>query len=111
GPVGPMLQQFKAAGAGWVPQRNKFGRTEQMRIWSLDRLISPVVVAFILALGLMGTPAWAQSTTASDPAAQAVSEQQLLDELGKIQGRITIPDQKAATLQQPQGRDYQTFQR
>lgn len=80
-----------------------------MRIWSLDRLISPMVVAFVLALGLIVAPASAQ--TSNDPAAQAVSEQQLLDELGKIQGRITIPDQKAATLQQPQGRDYQSFQR
>lgn len=82
-----------------------------MRIWSLDRLISPVVAAFILVLGLLAAPAHAQSTTANDPAAQAVSEQQLLDEFGKIKGRITIPDQKAATLQQPQGRDYQSFQR
>lgn len=83
-----------------------------MRIWSLHRLFSPAVAAFILALGLLIVPAEAQEgTTTSNPTAQAVSEQQLLDELHKIQGRITIPDKKAATLQQPQGRDYQSFQR
>jgi formate dehydrogenase subunit gamma len=83
-----------------------------MRIWSLDRLISPAVTALILALGLLIVPAGAQEgATTNNPAAQAVSEQQLLDEFDKIKGRITIPDQKAATLQQPQGRDYQSFQR
>lgn len=83
-----------------------------MRIWNLDRLISPAIVAFMLAFGLLFVPASAQeAATGTDPTAAAVSEQQLLDEFGKIQGRITIPDQKAATLQQPQGRDYQSFQR
>ena len=38
-----------------------------------------------------------------------MNEQQLLDELNKIQGRVSIPDRKAATLQQPQGRDYRGF--
>lgn len=74
------------------------------------RLISPAVAALVLALGLLIVPAAAQqSPSANNPTAQAVSEQQLLDELKKIQGRITIPDAKAATLQQPQGRDYRRF--
>src|SRR3546814_11940174 len=33
----------------------------------------------------------------------------LFRSLNRIQGRITIPDDKAAILQQPQGRDYQSF--
>ncbi|MBS3650012.1 formate dehydrogenase subunit gamma [Pseudaminobacter sp. 19-2017] len=81
-----------------------------MRIWSLGRLISPAVAALILAFGLLVVPAVAQNgSSGSNPTAQAVNEQQLLDELNKVQGRITIPDRKAATLQQPQGRDYQGF--
>lgn len=81
-----------------------------MRIWSLGQLISPAVAAFILAFGLLVVPVEAQeATTGTNPTANAVSEQQLLDEFDKIQGRITIPDKKAATLQQPQGRDYQSF--
>src|SRR5690606_35531450 len=81
-----------------------------MRIWNLGRTIPPAVAALILALGLLVVPAAAQEgTTGSNPTANAVSEQQLLDELNKVQGRITIPDGKAATLQQPQGRDYQLF--
>lgn len=45
----------------------------------------------------------------SNPTAQAVSEQELLRELQRLQGRITIPDNKAAVLEQPQGRSYQFF--
>jgi formate dehydrogenase subunit gamma len=70
----------------------------------------PAVVPIALALGLLLiTPANAQSPSGSNPTEQAVSEQQLLDELAKIQGQITIPDRQAATLQQPQGRDFRAF--
>ncbi len=71
--------------------------------------VQPVLVATLMAIGLLIGPAAAQQAQSSNPTAEAVSEQQLLDELAKIQGRITIPDQKAATLQQPQGREYQDF--
>lgn len=81
-----------------------------MRIWSLGHFISPAVAAFILAFSvLVGPVAAQQAAPGTNPTANAVSERQLLDEFDKIQGRITIPDQKAATLQQPQGRDYQSF--
>lgn len=81
-----------------------------MLICRLGRLISPAVAALVLTLGLLVVPAGAQqSPSGNNPTAQALSEQQLLDELNKIQGRVSIPDSKAATLQQPQGRDYQGF--
>jgi formate dehydrogenase subunit gamma len=54
-------------------------------------------------------PASTQSPNGANPTAQSVKEQELLQQLGKLQGRVTIPDQKAATLQQPQGREYQFF--
>ena len=81
-----------------------------MPICRLGRLISPAATVLVLVLGLLAVPAAAQqSAPATNPTAQALSEQQLLDELGKIQGRVSIPDSKAAILQQPQGRDYQGF--
>ena len=81
-----------------------------MRIWNLGRTIPPAVAALVLAFGLLVVPAAAQEgTSGRNPTAEAVSERQLLDELNKVQGRITIPDGKAATLQQPQGRNYQSF--
>src|SRR4051812_5078380 len=76
-----------------------------------------VVLAFCICVG--AAPARAQhgqdvppapaaaSPSGANPTADAVSEQRLLQELHKLQGRITIPDHKAAILEQPQGRTYQ----
>lgn len=75
----------------------------------------------LLALTWVGSPALAQhgrdappapqsgSPSGQNPTAAAPNEQQLLQELGKLQGRVTIPDGKAALLEQPQGRSYQSF--
>jgi len=54
----------------------------------------------------------AQSPSGSNPTAQSVKEDDLLNALRgteHIQGRISIPDYKAAILQQPQGRQYREF--
>jgi formate dehydrogenase subunit gamma len=80
-----------------------------MRVMKLGRLVLPAVAAIVLALGLLTAPASAQEVTGVNPTAEALSEQQLLDELNKIQGRVTIPNPQAATLQQPQGRDFRAF--
>ena len=63
-----------------------------------------LLVAVALAL-----PAHAQQPDAVNPTADAVSEQQLLQELQQVQGRITIPDAKAGVLIQPEGRDWRQF--
>jgi len=52
-------------------------------------------------------PAAATSPSGANPTTDAVNEQQLLQQMHKLQGRITIPDYKAALLEQPQGRTYQ----
>lgn len=81
-----------------------------MQVTKCVRPIGQALAAIILAFGLLVAPAQAQDNlSGSDPTAQAVNEQQLLQELNKIQGRITIPDTKAATLEQPQGRDFRSF--
>ena len=75
------------------------------------------VLALSLTVGL-GAPASAQTgrdpnaagtPSGFDPTTSAVKEEQLLQQLKKLQGRITIPDEKAALLEQPQGRDYRGF--
>jgi formate dehydrogenase subunit gamma len=63
----------------------------------------------VVAFGLLAVPGPVQGQTGANPTEQAVQEQQLLDELGRIEGRITIPDGKAAVLEQPQGREYRAF--
>jgi len=65
-------------------------------------------IAGALALALMlaiAAPAGAQV----NPNAAAVQEQQLLKELGKIQGLGTIPDKKSYVLEHPAGRDWRQF--
>ncbi|HZS64150.1 MAG TPA: formate dehydrogenase subunit gamma [Xanthobacteraceae bacterium] len=70
------------------------------------------IIAGALALFLMiALPAaHAQQAPASvNPTASAVQEQQLLRELNRVQGRISIPDAKAAVLEHPRGRDWRAF--
>jgi len=57
----------------------------------------------------MAAPAGAQQPSSVDPNADAVKEQQLMQELKRIQGRISIPDAKASTLEQPAGREWRLF--
>jgi formate dehydrogenase subunit gamma len=80
-----------------------------MQVSKLGRSALPALAAMILALGLLAAPAAAQDATGSNPTAQAASEAQLFEELNKIQGRVTIPNAQASTLEQPQGRDFRAF--
>ncbi|HEY7645402.1 MAG TPA: cytochrome b/b6 domain-containing protein, partial [Hyphomicrobiales bacterium] len=60
---------------------------------------------------LVGTfTAYGQSQPQSvNPTADAVKEQQLLQELDRVTGRVSIPDQRAGTLIQPEGREWRQF--
>ncbi|MFZ5690168.1 MAG: formate dehydrogenase subunit gamma [Pseudomonadota bacterium] len=80
---------------------------------SLKNPLRTVIGAFLVlcAVALL-TPAGAQSRNPDgsvNPTASAVSEQQLLQELNRIQGRVTIPDQKEGLLIQPAGREWREF--
>ncbi len=69
-------------------------------------------LAFAMALVVVGYTAPVFAQQAPNPTAQSVNEQQLLDALrvgGVVGGRITIPDQHAATLIQPHGKDWRDF--
>jgi formate dehydrogenase subunit gamma len=70
----------------------------------------------VLFLALATVSATAQQAEHPDagsvpvnPTAQAVTEEQLLESLRRIEGRVTIPSPPAAILEQPQGREYQAF--
>lgn len=69
------------------------------------------ILAIVLAMIVLLSPsAEAQQDRAPpNPTAQSVQEQQLLQKLRRIEGRVSIPDPHAAVLQQPQGRQYQAF--
>src|SRR5262245_50460212 len=67
--------------------------------------------ALLLALAL-AVPAGAQERNPDgsvNPTASSVHEDKLLQELGRIQGRGTIPDTKSYTIEQPRGRDWRAF--
>jgi formate dehydrogenase subunit gamma len=70
---------------------------------------------FILgALALLGlvaaaAPAGAQQPTSVNPTASSVKEDQLLRQLGQVQGRGTIPDTKSYTIEHPAGREWRHF--
>ena len=75
----------------------------------------PAPVRFIaLALTLVfalaiAAPVSAQQPTQVNPTAQSVKEDQLLQQLQRLDGRVTIPDRRAGTLIQPAGQDWRTF--
>src|SRR5947208_5786009 len=62
--------------------------------------------AFLLLVTALPAPSTAQQV---NPRASSVNEQQLLQELDRIQGRVSIPDQRSSVLVQPAGRDWREF--
>ncbi len=69
-------------------------------------ILSAVTLALFVAIAM---PASAQQPSSVNPTASSVKEQQLLNELSRIQGRGTIPDAKSYTIEQPAGRDWRQF--
>jgi formate dehydrogenase subunit gamma len=81
---------------------------------SMSKLLARMrFIAVMLALASLVTfaaPLHAQQQTPFiDPDANAVSEQKLLQQSPRIEGRITIPDQRARVLEQPAGRQWDYF--
>src|SRR5262245_25035118 len=71
------------------------------------RLIAgALALAFIVAIS---APVSAQQPGMITPNADAVKEQQLLQQLKTIQGRVTIPDEKSGMLVHPAGREWRQF--
>src|SRR5438067_5754631 len=61
--------------------------------------------AFLLIIAT-STPSCGQPI---NPRASSVKEQQLLQELNQVQGRVSIVDQRSGVLEQPAGRDWREF--
>jgi formate dehydrogenase subunit gamma len=65
----------------------------------------------LVGLALVATPVSAQQQPSTvNPTADAVKEDQLLNQLRIVNGRGTIPDVKSYNLEQPRGRDWRHFQ-
>jgi formate dehydrogenase subunit gamma len=84
------------------------GRQLMRALRTAARLLGTLLVLVVLA----GQPAAAQTASSSppvDPDASAVSEQRLLEQAPRIEGRIDIPDRRASVLMQPAGRKWVYF--
>ena len=79
-----------------------------MAIWlpQCRFIIGALALVFLVAAA---APASAQQPSQVNPTASAVQEDQLLRELNRVQGRVSIPDQKSGILEQPAGRDWREF--
>ena len=64
----------------------------------------------LFALALVVTPVCAQQPNLVNPTADAVKEDQLLQQMRIINGRGTIPDVKSYNIEQPAGRDWRRYQ-
>jgi formate dehydrogenase subunit gamma len=67
------------------------------------------VAAIALLVFAAAAPVAAQQPNSVDPNAAAVQEQQLLQQLHRIQGLGTIPDTKSYVIEQPMGRVWRLF--
>ena len=72
-------------------------------------IIGALTLAFIVACAAPVNAQQRNPDNSVNPTASAVNESQLLNELNRISGRCTIPDQKACTIEQPAGRDWRHF--
>jgi formate dehydrogenase subunit gamma len=71
------------------------------------RLIATAVAILIFAVTAL--PVAAQQPNSVDPTADAVKEQQLLQQSNRIQGLGQIPDTKSYVIEQPMGRVWRQF--
>lgn len=69
-------------------------------------LVGALALLVVVAVAI---PATAQQPSSVNPTASSVQEEQLLRELNRVEGRITIPDGKLGVLIQPAGQGWQYF--
>jgi formate dehydrogenase subunit gamma len=72
-------------------------------------IVGAIALALIVAVAAPGSAQQRNPDSSVNPTASSVKEDQLLNELDRISGRCTIPDQKACTIEQPAGRDWRHF--
>jgi formate dehydrogenase subunit gamma len=80
------------------------GRNLMAMVYARIRLVATAIALLVLAAA---APVAAQQPV--NPTADAVKEQQLLQQFKRIQGLGTIPDIKSYTIEQPQGRQWEHY--
>ena len=75
----------------------------------LTRARFTIGALLMLFVVVVAVPASAQQPTSVNPTADSVNEDKLLQQLKLIDGRCSIPDQKACTIEQPAGQAWRDF--
>jgi formate dehydrogenase subunit gamma len=76
----------------------------------LHSIIGAIALALMIVLNAVPVSAQDRNPDGSvNPTASAVSEDKLFQQLDRISGRCTLPDQKACTIEQPAGREWRYF--
>jgi formate dehydrogenase subunit gamma len=101
--------EIARAGQGDGRSRRNFESEET--VFSGRGFIGCVGAVACFMLLVVNFPAYAQSKQPEsvNPSASAVKEDQLLRELDRVTGRVTIQDARAGTLIQPEGRQWRQF--
>lgn len=76
---------------------------------SFARLVRLTVGGWALLLVLTASSPCIAQQDQINPTARSVTEQQLLKEFDRIQGRVSIPDERSSVLMQPAGREWREF--
>ncbi|WP_024515229.1 formate dehydrogenase subunit gamma [Bradyrhizobium sp. Tv2a-2] len=76
---------------------------------SFARSIRLIAGAWALLLILTASAPSIAQQSQINPTASSVRERQLLQEFDRIQGRVSIPDQRSSVLIQPAGREWREF--
>jgi len=80
-----------------------------MLVSRLRPLLGAVLLLTMLAVAPPASAQQRNPDASVNPTASSVKENQLLQELKRIQGRGTIPDTRSYTIEQPAGRDWRHF--
>jgi formate dehydrogenase subunit gamma len=72
-------------------------------------ILGALALALIVAAAAPASAQQRNPDNSVNPTASSVKEDQLFQELNRISGRCTIPDQKACTIEQPAGREWRHF--
>jgi formate dehydrogenase subunit gamma len=72
-------------------------------------IVGALAIALIVAVAAPVSAQQGNPDGSVNPTASSVNEDKLFQQLDRISGRCTIPDQKACTIEQPAGRDWRHF--
>ena len=72
-------------------------------------VVGALALLFVVTLAQPGSAQQRNPDNSVNPTASSVKEDQLLRELNRVQGRVSLPDQKSGIIEQPAGRDWRQF--